>query len=225
MKISKGAILLVGAIEVAATIAIVLLLQREPYSLADWVGIGFLLFAEVVGCLGIIIINQLAKSSARIITVSVGNVLISCYSITVFITSLIFILLPTEDTSIFLVVQICLLALALIALVISYAFSRVARSAEIEDNSKTAMINNTLSQLNYLKGHPVYGAKIGELYKKLSSCDLKVTRSADSTIAGAVNNLGNVVSNQNADAEQVENLCATIDSLINGRIKDDRVLK
>ena len=117
--------LFMGGITIAATAAILFLCIHDWSGITPWSAL-FLIWSEIALFGGLMLTERLVSGSNQIILRSSYGLILPCYSLAVFILSLLFMIFGWQAVTAFWVLQILLLAVSAVLLVLFHSVSRGA---------------------------------------------------------------------------------------------------
>lgn len=215
MKIRRlSIILLISAIVIAATIMLFFVLTGEREKI-DWLGFGFLLTAELVMTIGLLLLEGMESQSTGVLLRAGIYSTLGLYAVISIVTSVLFILFFRVNGNYLTAIQIVLLALAMIVIIIiHFANAHVSESNEAVLQSAGRM-QLLLSRVTVLQGRneaAVLKPQLDKLYEALRYCDVSVAVPTDDLVAARLGELEMLIGNDRE--EQAENAARLINDIL-----------
>ncbi len=188
---NKTAVLMIGFILIVITLLLFYLLPEERQFI-DWVGIGFIVLAEIVFSCSFIIIEKAAIKSEGTLLRSGGYSIISLYSFAALVISLLYMWLFREGIKYLLAIQLVLVAIAaiLLILVVMSATHIAEKNKEtLQAVSTMQVLLNKVIVLQNSEANKPYGQKLNLLYEAIRYCDNSASVPTDDLISSKISEL------------------------------------
>ena len=173
------------------TIVLFFLLTNDRI-LITWLGLGFMLFAELVFFGGLILIETASANLSQITARAGGYVVLSIYSLGAVIVSLVFMLIKPETASVFWSIQSVLLVIAGILLLVIMTSAKSIHEKDIKvlnSLKKVGAISERLTLLMEDDGNSKYKKILYKAVENLKYSDTSTVLSSDDEIEGKITQL------------------------------------
>lgn len=205
-----------GVIILAATFATFKLIDPEIYT-STKIGLGFLMYAEAVLFGGFALADTFGENASKPLVWSGIGIPVSLYAGIVFISSLIYMLVKTESTKGFLVLQVILFAAVLVICLIVGNISVSVKEKDSQVLRAVASLTYILDQLRLIREQVDEKAKIDKLIDDLRYSDVSVSVDADVELDGAVSVLQGIVGKGICSGDDFEKAVQSVEFLIKKR--------
>lgn len=222
-KRSKAS-LIIGGLVLLASIVIYAII-RPPVFPSTIVGLGFLLYSEVVLFGGFLLMDFCGMKSSKLLLWSGAGVSLGIYAFVVFISSLVFINAHTAAVQGFWVFQIVLLAAALVICFIIGSFSIGAKERDEKTLEAGRTVQYAIDQLTLVKEQTDKKTAVDKLIDGLRFSDTSVTVDADVEINDTIMDLQKLVQSEEMDEDGFLKTVQSIEFLIKKRNLQTRVSK
>jgi hypothetical protein len=206
---------IIGATIVIATILIFIIANPGIY-LSTVLGLGFLLYAEIIFLAGIIFINKYAQKSSDLLTKSGMGVPLTMYAIVVFIVSLFYMFSVKMQVQGFLIVQIMLLVVTVLVIAVIGIFSASVERKERDTIQACAAVKGYETELLIIREQTDKKEDINRLIEAVRFSDSSLEVDADAELQETIFQLKQMSSEQILD-EEWEQMIKKIGFLIQKR--------
>jgi hypothetical protein len=229
MKVRNvNAITIIGFIFIILTVLLFSILP-EKRTFIDWIGICFILLAEIEFIVGFIFIQGAAGRFESTMLYSGAYSIITLYSVTSIVVSILFMLIFQNGIRILVSIQIALMAIIAILLILIFIGSShlaVKNNSSMQAVSRMQELLNKVMVLQSTTSNSPYSSQLNTLYEAIRYCDNSATVSVDSSVADKITELELVLSSEQEDmGTTVKNLVDNILVLMKQRAADVAVQK
>ncbi len=205
-----------GIIVLLCTIIILALTGKADSNTSALLGKIFLLYSEIILFSGLIGIEYAAGKGSQIITRAGCGVILTAYSAIVFLSSIIYIFMNTNDYAGFLIFELVLLTLAAIFSLVFYMIAKSEKERSTNVLYAVATISNLADRLKLLTTNKKYGRQLEKLAEDLQFSDTSSIVESDTKIEALITKIETALSEDNY-AEDVSEYINSIADLIKKR--------
>ncbi len=226
MKFRSGnAAVITSLILICITIVLFFILT-ENRVMIDWLGLGFILAAELIAAYSIHIVQ--IKGDQQQFTLLGMYTVISLYTLISLGSSLLFLVFIRSGAKYLLTVQIILLVLYLIILAGMYKLGlhvdRTNAATQASINKMQELLNK-VSMIQNLHGNGALRGKLDKLYDAIRYCDVSETVATDEIVSAKLTELQELASDGTEKQEAAEQLIENILVLMKQRTVEMKTIK
>lgn len=208
--------LAIGAAVLAATIVVFVIIRPEMFP-STVLGLGFLLYSEIVLFGGFALIDSFSGKTSKLLWWSGAGTLTGVYGLVVFASSLIYLLRRTVFVQGFLILQVILLVVAAALCLIVGGFSVSIKRKDAQTLQAGAVIQYVMDQLALVKEQTGRGAELDRLIEAVRFSDPSVSVDADVEIYDAIARLQELAGASEPEGGEFEKAVQNMEFLIKKR--------
>lgn len=129
LKKRSNTMAIIGTVVIVCTSLILLLVKTGPFDFRNFLGYLGIIYSEVVFFAGLMAIDRLAESRGQFVLRAGGGVVVTAYSLLVFVLSIVFLLLTFINIRLFCILQILFFMIGFVALFLLISVSKEVRQA------------------------------------------------------------------------------------------------
>ncbi|SHK73129.1 hypothetical protein SAMN02745136_03201 [Anaerocolumna jejuensis DSM 15929] len=225
---NRNVIGFISFILILITIALFFILTEKRVFI-DWLGIGFIIAAELILMTGLLFIQRERGEQERTVLYAGMNSAIGLYTILSIIVSVLFMGLFREDAKYLLLIQIVLIAAYLITVVLIYNISihvGKANASAVYSVNKMQELLNRIVMLRNINRNGALVQKLDKLYDAIRFSDVSATVKTDEIIAGKLTELQILIESDTEEtAEAAGSLIDDVMVLIKQRAAELSIIK
>ncbi|MCI2106723.1 MAG: hypothetical protein LKK00_08405 [Intestinimonas sp.] len=220
----------IGAFVIALTFVLYFLIVRNP-EIMDWIGLIFILIAEISLFGGLIATDIKARQSTGVMLRSGAYSVLIVYTAVAVILSILFLSVPglRDDIRLFIAVQIVIIAVTAIILLLIIAGSRAVansnKAAEQSVSSMYGLMNKVMAMKDDSKNLQ-YSDSLGKIYEAIKYSDLSSATAQDDALSDKIIKLESILSSDIDDkTEKVTQIINDILLLVKQKTADLKARK
>jgi len=192
-----------GAIIIIITI-LTFILTIKDWARINWLGLFFVLLAEITLIGGLLLIDIIAKSSFGLMLRGAAYGVLGGYSVFSIIISVIFMSLLQSHIRFYVLIQLFAIAFTVILLLILIGTSKsiyANNQKVLQSLSKIQNISNQVKLLHKNIANKVYSSPLEKLYEAILYCDSSTTVSTDDDVIDKIKELELALASENEDKD------------------------
>ncbi|WNY27922.1 hypothetical protein MmiEs2_01010 [Methanimicrococcus stummii] len=206
---------------VLVTSLLLFFLLTEDRTYIDWVGIGFILIAEL-GVMLFLVLNTIPKQKNTLMFQSGSISIISIYVLAAVFISVIFMIWFRDEIFVLGSVQFALIAIVLMSLLILYKFSADNEKSNNETMQSVEFMKKLIDKTEFMKKtvNTDYEEDLEQISEALRCSDMSLTSEIDGQIEQELDLLQKMLHSQEAEPEQIKKQKESVLNLILLRKQD-----